>query len=233
MPTSKVPLTITYRHLGAESPVFVAGPFSGSEWQPKEMEKTVDENGDQIYRAEVLAEAGFKVQYKFRFGNGNTWVLDEDAPIETDDAGNRYNVMDVPRATGSPEASRARSGTVKPVPKAVAEIKNRSAPRSGTGTPIFARTAAEVADSAAILDKEESEPEISDGEAGRKGVRRLSSTPIQEVASTAAEVANTAETLDAEEVSRANLLHAVPAHSNPPLITLLGCPCVGTASDQL
>lgn len=202
MPASKVPFTITYRNPGAKAPIFVAGGFSGSEWQPKEMEETAGKNGSPIYRVEVFAEAGSKVQYKFRFGTGNTWVLDEDAPIETDDAGNRYNVVDVPGVAGPSEASGSRAGTLKPVPKAVTEIKNRSAPHSGASTPTYARTAAEVADSAEILDKGESEPEISDGEAGRKGVRRLSSTPIPEVASTAAEVANTAEALDAEEVRK-------------------------------
>lgn len=71
--------------------------------------------------------------------------------------------------------------------------------RSGSSTPDFARTAAEVADSAALLDKEEPAPDIPDDEAGRLGFRRLTSTPIKEVAKTAAEVADTAQLLDAEE----------------------------------
>ena len=73
--------------------------------------------------------------------------------------------------------------------------------RSGASTPGFVRTAAEVADSAALLDQEDPEPEITDEEAGRLGVRRLSLTPIPQVAMTAAEVADTARTLDRDEVS--------------------------------
>jgi len=72
-------------------------------------------------------------------------------------------------------------------------------PRSGASTPGFVRTAAEVADSAALLDKEEPEPELPDEEAGRLGLRRLSSTPIPDVAKIAAEVADTAQYLDTED----------------------------------
>jgi hypothetical protein len=63
-------------------------------------------------------------------------------------------------------------------------------------TPEFAKTAAEVAESAATLDPREPTPPISDEEAGRIGFRRMSRTPIPEVAKTAAEVADVAATLD-------------------------------------
>ena len=49
--------------------------------------------------------------------------------------------------------------------------ESEAASRSGASTPGFVRTAAEVADSAALLDQEEPEPEITDEEAGRLGVR--------------------------------------------------------------
>jgi hypothetical protein len=77
----------------------------------------------------------------------------------------------------------------------------RSDVESRSSTPGFAKTAAEVADSAALLDQEDAEPEISDEEAGRLGVRRLSSTPINEVAKIAAEVADSARCLDLDEVT--------------------------------
>jgi len=70
---------------------------------------------------------------------------------------------------------------------------------SGRSTPAYARTAAEVADSAALLDEEEPYPDIPDDEAGRLGVRRLSSTPIPKVAQTAAEVADSAMFLDHDD----------------------------------
>jgi len=61
-----------------------------------------------------------------------------------------------------------------------------------TPTPELASVAAEVADSAAALDREQPTPPISDEEAGRIGFRRMSQTPIPEVADTAAEVAESA-----------------------------------------
>ena len=68
--------------------------------------------------------------------------------------------------------------------------------RNETRTPELADVAAEVADSAATLDRDEPTPPISDEEAGRVGFRRMSSTPIPEVAKTAAEVADTAALLE-------------------------------------
>lgn len=68
-------------------------------------------------------------------------------------------------------------------------------------TPEFAGTAAEVADSARFLDRDQPTPPISDEEAGRIGYRRMSQTPTLQVANTAAEVADAAlaATLDEDE----------------------------------
>jgi hypothetical protein len=70
--------------------------------------------------------------------------------------------------------------------------------RSESRTPELAGTAAEVSESAALLDRDRDPPTppMSDEEAGRIGYRRMSSTPIPEVAKTAAEVADVAATLD-------------------------------------
>ena len=70
--------------------------------------------------------------------------------------------------------------------------------RTETRTPELAETAYEVAESAALLDRDRDPPTppISDEEAGRIGFRRMSTTPIPEVAKTAAEVADVAATLD-------------------------------------
>lgn len=78
--------------------------------------------------------------------------------------------------------------------------KLQAAPNSGTATPTYAKVAAEVADSAALLNKEEPETPVPDDVAGKIGYRRLSSTPITEVANTAAEVADTAQELDSAGV---------------------------------
>jgi hypothetical protein len=71
--------------------------------------------------------------------------------------------------------------------------------RSETGTPVYAKIAAEVADSAAMLDREPSPAPVSDEQAGRTGERRMSSTPIPQVALTAAEVADVAAILDQDD----------------------------------
>jgi hypothetical protein len=62
-----------------------------------------------------------------------------------------------------------------------------------------ANTAAEVADSAAALDLEPPTPPITDEEAGRIGLRRMSLTPIANVAAVASEVSESAALLDKEE----------------------------------
>jgi len=78
--------------------------------------------------------------------------------------------------------------------------------RAETSTPELANTAAEVFESAALLDRDPPTPPISDEEAGRIGYRRMSGTPIPEVARTAAEVMDVAATLDEGTVSPRILL---------------------------
>jgi hypothetical protein len=70
--------------------------------------------------------------------------------------------------------------------------------RAESRTPELAETTFEVSESAALLDRDRDPPTppMSDEEAGRIGYRRMSSTPIPEVAKTAAEVADVAATLD-------------------------------------
>lgn len=70
--------------------------------------------------------------------------------------------------------------------------------RNQSRTPELANVAAEVADTAATLDRDAPTPPIPNEEAGRIGLRRMSETPIPEVANTAAEVADVAAALDQE-----------------------------------
>ncbi|RAL63658.1 hypothetical protein DID88_003701 [Monilinia fructigena] len=63
-------------------------------------------------------------------------------------------------------------------------------------TPELVNVAAEVADSAELLDEAPPTPPMSDKEAGEFGYRRLSHTPIPEVAEAAAEVADVAAQID-------------------------------------
>lgn len=67
-------------------------------------------------------------------------------------------------------------------------------------TPEFARVAAEVADSAALLDRSTPEPEASGTLPEETTQEAPASANIQEIANTAAEVADTAAALDADEV---------------------------------
>lgn len=154
------------------------------------MEPQIDEGGiKQEYTSEEQPE--IKKQ-------SSTDLLDPKIKIESDtDDGSTLKTE--PESQVQPtEATRGFSQANLKTPVTMLQ---ESISRSGASTPGFVRTAAEVADSAALLDQEPPEPEIPDEEAGRLGVRRLSLTPIPQVAMTAAEVADTAETLDRDEVS--------------------------------
>lgn len=195
------------------------------------MDYTTGGGGEHVFKKEIFAEPGSKIQYKFRVGSGNWWVLDEGSPTATDRSGNTNNEMKVQaldysealikgkaeqsgpgnkevngKATMngdaiSPKTTCFSDGRSQPVEKPVDARLSRLNPesRSATGSPNFASVAAEVADTAAILNKEAPETPITDEEAGKIGYRRMSSTPITEVANTAAEVADTARDLDSAE----------------------------------
>lgn len=77
---SKVPVAITFHKSGTQPPVFIAGTFSDSLWEPQEMGFTVDEAGEYTYTKTVHLTPGAHIQYKFRIGLGDWWVLNEDAP---------------------------------------------------------------------------------------------------------------------------------------------------------
>lgn len=87
--------------------------------------------------------------------------------------------------------------TKAPTPKII-ELEE-PIPSSDTQTSDIAKVAAEVADSACAIDSQAPEQEISDVEAGRMGIRRMSNTPISEVAQTAMEVSVVAATLDGDD----------------------------------
>ncbi|KAM7197730.1 hypothetical protein V8F33_005454 [Rhypophila sp. PSN 637] len=221
MATTLAPVTITYQKPGTIPPVYVAGTFTDPAWQVQEMEYDLDTNGEHVFKTETQGEPGTKIQYKFRIGDGDWWVLNDDKPTVTDTAGNKNNELEVvapPQVLANPlpsfrahndaEAengdivapSAAGPGDEAPQPPIMAkDIRSLSAlsnSHSGADTPTLAMNAAEVADSAALLNEEEPEAEISDAEAGRIGFRRMSATPIIEVANTAAEVADSAQNLD-------------------------------------
>ena len=187
-------MTITYRDKKASPPVYIAGTHTERPWEPQEMERVPDkEEGVPTYEAVIMAEEGSELQFKISHSGGE--MADEGASVTSSDSGSTVILVNVPREEAQGSTKKA------PPSNLAAHLLSRSAPDSGASTPSFVKTTTEVADSAATLDKEESEPEISDREAGRSGARRLSTTPIPKVANTAAEVADVAKTLDAGMVS--------------------------------
>ncbi|KAF6526719.1 hypothetical protein HZS61_009763 [Fusarium oxysporum f. sp. conglutinans] len=93
--SSKTPCTITYKKPGTLPPVFLAGSFTDPQWQLQEMEYTTDQNGDHIFRSEVMLEPDQDYQFKLRIGHDN-WALAENYPTATDDSGNQNNVIRAP-----------------------------------------------------------------------------------------------------------------------------------------
>ncbi|KAI4863044.1 hypothetical protein F4820DRAFT_390777 [Hypoxylon rubiginosum] len=187
MSRRRVPITFTYQKNGTYPPIYVAGSFSDPPWQPQEMDVSIDQHGGHLFTKTVMVDDGSEIQYKFRIGLGNWWALDDSADKVTDNWGNVNNVLRV-SINKSQEAD-----TKSPTPQ-ITELKE-TAPSTDAQTRDVAKVAAEVADSAYAIDLEAPEPEISDAEAGRTGIRRMTHTPISEVAQTAMEVSIVAATL--------------------------------------
>ncbi|KAK4147019.1 uncharacterized protein C8A04DRAFT_25214 [Dichotomopilus funicola] len=142
MTSTQVPVVINYYKPGTEPPVYIAGTFSDPPWIPHQMEHIPRDDGEYNFKKEVCGEPGSTIQYKFRIGTGDWWVLKEDEPTVTDDSGNTNHVLEV--------------GVLKETfdgvnQKATPKHLEPPGDRSGTGTSIEARVAAEVADSAELL----------------------------------------------------------------------------------
>ena len=77
MASPQVPLKLTYRRDDTVPPVYVVGNFSTPPWQPLEMDVTKGEDGQHVFTKAIDVSEGFEVQYKFRIGSGDWWVVDE------------------------------------------------------------------------------------------------------------------------------------------------------------
>jgi hypothetical protein len=86
---------ITYKSKELQPPLWVAGSFSSPPWTPLEMTHKTTPEGEHIFTKAIHVKPGTAVQYKFRVGSGDWWVLDESVPTVTDDMGNRNNVLKV------------------------------------------------------------------------------------------------------------------------------------------
>ena len=253
--------------------MYVAGTFSDPPWEAHEMDYDTDDKGEHTFSQKFEGEPGSKIQYKFRVGLGDWWVLHEGMPTVTDINGNTNHELeiphpgqqapgkevheedapekkaheeDVPEKQASPEGEAHTSDadisfanfsrlpnpfaapskrdkkandedaldddTISPTTARFgADRANYISPNpEGPSPPTCARVTAlaaeaaiadEVADSAALINAEKPETPVPDDVAGQIGYRRMSSTPIQEVANTAAEVADSAKELDKAEVS--------------------------------
>lgn len=176
MAAPKIPFTVQYSKFGTRPPVFVAGTFTDPEWSPQEMEHISSSDGELLFTAQVFVVPGAEHQYKFRLGSGDWWVLDDNSPTVNDEAGNQNNLLIVPYARdsgangarrGQPTLSHNTKVTPKPTRLATARPKTLAAnlaselevqaddERSATPTAQVASTAAEVADTAALLDRDE------------------------------------------------------------------------------
>ncbi|CCU81658.1 hypothetical protein/PT repeat family protein [Blumeria hordei DH14] len=85
---------IEFIHKGVQPPVYIAGTFANPPWQPLEMDVVRQElSGEYKFSITLNIPKGLDHQYKFRVGEGNLWLLNEDEPIVIDDAGNRNNLL--------------------------------------------------------------------------------------------------------------------------------------------
>ena len=80
MATQKKSTIVRYSVPGTQPPLYVAGSFSNPEWTPLPMQYTVNDDGEYLFTKEVEAEEGKEYQYKFRVGEGDWWLLNEDEP---------------------------------------------------------------------------------------------------------------------------------------------------------
>lgn len=80
MTERKVPVTFSHRAPGLQPPVYVAGSFSNPQWVPVPMEYTHGEDGVYTFTKTLEVEPKSKIAYKYRVGDGDWWILNEDAP---------------------------------------------------------------------------------------------------------------------------------------------------------
>ncbi|KAK7754222.1 hypothetical protein SLS62_003799 [Diatrype stigma] len=176
--TTRVPVRFTYQKDDTVPPVYVAGTFSDPAWQPFEMDVTQNENGQNIFSKVIDVSDASDIQYKFRIGSGNWWLCNENAETITDEQGNINNILRVPSC---------RSDKTSP----------ESLDSGDTQTsPDLASTASEVADSAALLDR--NTPETPD-QVGRTDSTPPSESPTGAASEIEPEAPNTSRKLDSDQ----------------------------------
>ncbi|KXJ94498.1 hypothetical protein Micbo1qcDRAFT_193650 [Microdochium bolleyi] len=195
MATRQAMANFTYQKPGTQPPVYIAGTFSDPPWQPHEMEAAQNDDGEYLFTKSWPVEGGVDVQYKFRIGSGDWWVLNDDEDVVDDGHGNFNNTLSVTRFS----IAQKSNDEDKPLPSRLGALRGPGTP-SRTLTPDFVRTTIEVSDSAALLHDEVPSREIPRHvPAPVVDLHAQMHTPVEETAGTAAEVADTAAKLDQGE----------------------------------
>lgn len=151
MPISTVPVTITYRNqISTPPPVFLAGSWTDPPWLLHEMQSVPEGGSQSVYQALIHVQPGLEYQFKFKLGDGDLWVLDEDTEVGTDHAGNKNNLIRVPLAVG--EAGPVLS-ELSTIPRRLPDNLDVSDETTGWSTPISTglvarKTAAKIEDAA-------------------------------------------------------------------------------------
>ncbi|KAI9780053.1 MAG: hypothetical protein M1839_007035 [Geoglossum umbratile] len=110
---------IAYARPGSVPPVYLAGSFTAPPWDPQEMQYTElrskeaesGETGQQArpeyqFYKDLDVEEG-RWQYRFRVGQGDLWVIDENAPTVVGRGGGRNNSLVVREDSTSHALERA------------------------------------------------------------------------------------------------------------------------------
>ncbi|KAF4538778.1 hypothetical protein BFW01_g8429 [Lasiodiplodia theobromae] len=133
----KVSVTITFSVPGTHPPVYVASSLTNPPWAPVEM-SIKDERtpaGDLVFEKSFDAVESGEYQYKFRLGPGDWWVCDENAPIVSDEAGNRNNLL-VVTPPQSPALDRGETSSARSI-LSTPEVENLATtdePKDGEGS---------------------------------------------------------------------------------------------------
>jgi hypothetical protein len=150
----KVNVTFTFRRPGTAPPVFVVGDFSEPQWEPIEMEAAAGEDGEHTFTKDYLVEEGLVVHYKYRLGY-DTWIHDDTADTVADEGGNLNNILTANKPSPV-ETEHAKPQEAVSQEAHDGQQVDNVAPEGEQSTPIeeVANTAAEVAETAAVLDHE-------------------------------------------------------------------------------
>lgn len=156
------------------------------------MDVSTDQHGEFIFTKQVMVDENSAIEYKYRHASGDWWALDPKADTATDDHGNVNSLVHAPTMLAVQEITSALED--RPT-----SFEDTAAGHATSDTLKDAETTPEAAETA---DTDTGVPIIDSarGPAENDDLRRLSLTPVEEVANTAAEVADTASHLDDDDL---------------------------------